>query len=87
MKNDWNLYSIWQFSLILEFCPKSCLKSYLEGHETNFKNSLEYFSRVGYLEPHVEEENKEPVHDVSLLHDWAYQVKESLVRNDMFNRI
>ena len=36
--------------------------------------SLEYFDQHGFLEPLEENGNKEPRHDVTLLHFWAYQV-------------
>ena len=58
----------------MELCSKSSLKSYLAEHEADFMKSLEYFDQHGVLEPLEENGNKEPRHDVTLLHFWAYQV-------------
>ena len=40
--------------------------------------SLEYFDQNGCLEPFGNDGNKEPLHDLTLLHNWAYQVNNDI---------
>ena len=70
-----------QFSLMLEFCPKGNLRSYLIDHDKEFKRSLKYYHDKGYITE--EKQLKDTViHDIKMLCFWACQVGyENLWKN------
>lgn len=62
-----------QFSLMLEYCPKGDLRSYLIDHEKEFKTSLKYYHEHGCMtESSIL--NESIAHDIRLLCVWACQV-------------
>ena len=63
-------------SLILEYCSKGNMRSYLIDHENDFKKSLEEFSRPQTRNSIFKTPSGSggPSHDVSLLYRWTYQV-------------
>ena len=62
---------LFQFALMLEYCSKGNLRSYLIDHEEDFKKSLKYVTEKGYLEPFTKHEIQ---HNVKQLCLWACQV-------------
>ena len=70
-----------QFSLMLEYCPKGDLRSYLIDHEKEFKTSLKYYHEHGCMtEPSIS--TVAIAHDIRLLCLWACQVEFLVYRTN-----
>ena len=63
-----------QCSLLLEYCSKLNLRSYLIDHETEFKKSLEYFENNRCLDPLATPHGGVTANDLIWLYRWTYQV-------------
>ena len=63
-----------QIELILEFCSKGDLRSYLANHRFEFKKALQCYCQTGVIEASVVTNTQEIPHDIRLLYRWTYQV-------------
>ena len=73
-KNAQILMINFQCSLILEYCAKGNLRSFLIDHRQEFEKSLEYYEKNNFLELLLSFQTSGVSHDVSLLYRWLYQV-------------
>ena len=66
----------YQFSLLLEYCSRGTLRSYLIDHQFEFGNALQHYDmygRLDYPRP-TESRNRSGIpHDVKMLYRWSYQ--------------
>ena len=63
-------------SLILEYCSKGDMRSYLIHHRKEFQKSLSNFDNNGTLEYIPVSTPTAIHHDVRLLYRWTYQVRK-----------
>ena len=63
-----------QIELILEFCSKGDLRSYLANHRLEFEKSLQYYCQRGVSEEIAVTNADEIPNDIRLLYRWTYQV-------------
>ena len=63
-----------QCSLILEYCAKGDLRSYLIAHKPAFLQSLEQYEYKENLDTIFPNSDDRDVHDARLLYRWIFQV-------------
>ena len=64
-----------QVSLLLEYCSKGDLKSFLVDHRKEFNDSLNDFQKTGVSNKSIPKSSVNQVLDIKILHRWAFQVK------------
>ena len=68
--------SYFQFSLLLEYCSRGTLRSYLIDHQFEFGKALEHYDMYGRLDyPNPSESKKRSgiPHNIKMLYRWSYQ--------------
>ena len=64
-------FNVLQVALLLEYCSKGDLKSYLIHHREEIEKELIHFSNSGFTPSTT---SSRVTFDVKLLHRWVYQV-------------
>ena len=75
-----NRYQIFLFqvSLLLEYCSKGNLKSFLVENRKQFSESLENFSKIGMASLEVPLKVEYPSVDIHFLYFWTFQVRKNM---------
>ena len=68
-----------QFSLLLEYCSKGNLRSYLIDHQVEFRSTLTFYMNNHAIEM-APNHASTPHHDITLLYAWCHQVNKSNYR-------
>ena len=63
-----------QVSLLLEYCSKGDLKSFLVDHRKEFYDSLNEFHNAETLNQKSSKSSGNPILDIKILHRWIFQV-------------
>ena len=74
-----------QCSLILEYCSKGDLRSYLINHEKEFNKSLEFYQMNKCLATVEKDVSDTKSHNVALLCQWVYQVTYIFEHNQILH--
>ena len=63
-----------QVSLLLEYCSKGDLNSFLNKHRTEFEDSLMHFQYTGGIKLGLSTNSTSTPSDIRLLYRWMFQV-------------
>ena len=64
-----------QVSLLLEYCSKGDLKSFLVDHRKEFHDSLNEFYKTGFTNKSIPKSSANQILDIRILLRWVFQVK------------
>ena len=72
--NYFNIF--FQVSLLLEYCSKGDLKSFLVEHREEFQDALTEYHNTGFCNDNISKNSADPVLDVKILYQWGFQVRK-----------
>ena len=73
-----------QVSLLLEYCSKGDLKSFLVDHRKEFHDSLNEFYKTGFTNKSIPKSSANQILDIRILLRWVFQVRIFKLRFFMY---